>query len=73
MQKSKKPYYSSITTNGYLLTPNNIKTLIDCNVYSYTITIDGLQETHDKFRHLVGKQPTFNNNIINNLEYIKIM
>lgn len=69
-EKAKKPYYSSITTNGYLLTPQNIEKLIQYKVTSYTITIDGLAKTHDNLRFLKGKQPTFDT-IISNLLYIK--
>ncbi len=67
---AKKPYYSSITTNGYLLTPKNIQTLIACNVTTYTITIDGVRSTHDSLRFLKNKKPTFDR-IIDNLIYIK--
>lgn len=69
-EKAKKPYFSSITTNGYLLTPQNIEKLIKYNVTSYTITIDGLAQTHDQLRFLKGKKPTFDK-IISNLLYIK--
>lgn len=69
-KRSKKQYVSSITTNGYLLTPENINKLIKWNVYSYTITIDGLKETHDQLRYLKGHGSTFDR-IINNLIYIR--
>lgn len=69
-KKAKKPYFSSITTNGYLLTPEKIEKLIKYNVNSYTITIDGLAKTHDELRFLKGKQPTFDK-LISNLLYIK--
>ena len=69
-EKAKKTYYSSITTNGYLLTPQNIEKLIQCKVTSYTITIDGLANTHDNLRFLKGKYPTFDR-IIANLLHIK--
>lgn len=69
-KKAKKPYYASITTNGYLLTPENIDKLIKYNVNSLTVTIDGLAKTHDNLRFLKGKQPTFEK-IISNLCYIK--
>lgn len=69
-KRANKQYLSSITTNGYLLSPKNIDKLISFNVNSYTITIDGLSDTHDKLRYLKGRQPTFNK-IISNLLYIK--
>lgn len=69
-KRAKKPYYATVTTNGYLLTKENIKKLIKYRVDSYTITIDGLYETHDRLRHLKGNKPSFTT-IINNLLYIK--
>lgn len=69
-KRSKKRYISSITTNGYLLTPENVHKLIKWGIYSYTITIDGLKETHNQLRYLKGHGPTFDH-IINNLVYIR--
>ena len=66
----KKTYYASITTNGYLLTPQVMKELIKCRVYQYQITLDGTQDIHDKYRHLVNGEPTFNK-IESNLIEIK--
>ncbi len=68
--KAKKPYYASVTTNGYLLSPQNIETLIKCKVNSITVTIDGLKETHDKLRFLKNGEGTFDQ-IISNLSYIR--
>lgn len=69
-QKAKKPYTSSITTNGFLLTPNNIDILLKSKVRNIFITIDGTKELHDKQRVLADGSPTFDK-IIENLVYIK--
>ena len=69
-RKARKPYIGAITSNGYLLTPENIETLIRCRVMYYTITIDGLKETHDRQRFLANGKPTFDT-IIGNLRYIR--
>lgn len=66
----KKIYSASITTNGYLLTPKMLDLLIDCKVFSYTVTIDGLANTHDHLRVLKNGGPTFNT-IISNMRYIR--
>ena len=65
-----KPYLGIITTNGYLLTPKNVDVLRNAKVNDICVTIDGLQETHDKQRVLKNQGQTFNK-IVNNLLYIK--
>ena len=67
---AKKPYYASITTNGYLLTPKNMELLYSCNVRHITVTLDGNKETHDKQRHLIQGGNTFDK-IIENLKGIR--
>ena len=57
---------SSITTNGYLLSREMFKQLIDLRVTSYQITLDGLPELHDTLRPLSNGGPTFDV-IYNNL------
>lgn len=69
-KKAKKPYVAGMTTNGYLLTPENIRKLIALKVYSYCVTLDGLKESHDNQRVLVNGNPTFQK-IVDNLRYIK--
>lgn len=68
--KAHKQYIASVTTNGYLLTPVNVKKLLKANVFKICVTIDGIQETHDKQRHLSNGMPTFEK-IINNLINIR--
>lgn len=49
-------YTASIVTNGYLLTCQNAKRLIGCNINNCQITIDGNAETHNVQRpHVSGK------------------
>lgn len=66
----KIPYHSSITTNGYLLTPENIRKLLKMRVYSMQITVDGSERFHNRNRPLANGKPTFET-IINNLLYIR--
>lgn len=61
---------ASMTTNGYILSVDLIKRLRKCNIYSYQITIDGFQETHDEQRKLHNGQGSWQR-IINNLLNIK--
>ncbi|MFR6582323.1 MAG: radical SAM protein [Ruminococcus sp.] len=58
-----------MTTNGYLLTPEVFERLLKLEVYNYQITIDGVQENHDKYRTLKNGAPTFEK-IIDNLQNI---
>ena len=69
-RKAKKPYTGSITTNGYLLTKENVEKLIKSRVTNYTITVDGLKETHDNQRIYMDGGPTWDR-IIGNLEGIR--
>lgn len=65
-----KSISASITTNGFLLNEKNFSTLINCGVKSFQVTIDGIKEEHDKYRHLKNGNGTFDT-IINNLKNIK--
>ena len=64
-------YNSSIITNGYLLSQEIVDKLFENKVNNYQITLDGINEKHDKTRHLINNKPTFNK-IINNLTNLKI-
>ena len=59
----------SITTNGYLLTPDIYDKLTEFGMCHFQITVDGFADTHDKMRPLAGGQPTWEK-IIENLMYI---
>lgn len=69
-RRAHKPYIGAITSNGYLLTPENIETLLRCRVMYYTITVDGLKDTHDRQRFLANGKPTFDR-VVGNLRYIR--
>jgi uncharacterized protein len=59
-------YSSSITTNGYFLTPSVFRRLLDSEVRHYQITLDGPAESHDELRILAGGGGTYHK-IIENL------
>ncbi len=62
-------YRSSMTTNAYYLTQETFLELFKYNIKAYQITIDGLEEDHNKLRPLSNGKPTFQT-IINNLVQI---
>ncbi|MDO4811283.1 MAG: radical SAM protein [Eubacteriales bacterium] len=63
-------YSAGMTTNGYLLTPDAMRRLNECQINSYKITLDGTAEIHDKNRMLKGGAPTYET-IMNNLRVMK--
>ena len=65
-----KSIVGEITTNGYLLNEKNFETLINCGVTRFQVTLDGLKEEHDKFRHLKNGAGTFDV-LVKNLKAIK--
>lgn len=69
-KSQKKPYYSSITTNGYLLDENIWSKLKECHILDLQLTIDGLEQTHDQQRVLCSGKGSWNT-IINNLRYFR--
>ncbi|MCR5020534.1 radical SAM protein [Ruminococcus sp.] len=64
------PYRANVTTNGFLLTPENVQKLLAAHVVSITVTIDGLKETHDDQRIAADGSPTWDR-LIGNLEWIR--
>ncbi|GAB2025267.1 radical SAM protein [Lactovum odontotermitis] len=68
--QAKRPYRANITTNGYLLNDRIFKSLVDNKVRSFTITLDGTEMTHDKYRVLQNGGKTFER-ILNNLRNIR--
>ena len=56
-----------MTTNGILLNDENIEKLKKANMETISISIDGLEETHDRFRGVPGSYKT----IINNIKKLK--
>lgn len=64
----KVNYTGNITTNGYLLDKKIFEKLIQSDVTLFQITLDGEQQTHDKYRPTVNNKSTFNkiySNLIN--------
>lgn len=59
INKKSKKLYSHITTNGSLLSLENAKKLYDLGIDSYTVTIDGVSEYHDKYRYFRGGKPSY--------------
>jgi len=57
--KNNLKYTSDITTNGYLLTPDIFRSLLDWEIRSFQITLDGSSEAHDSKRPLKGGGKTF--------------
>lgn len=66
----KKPYISSMTTNGYLLNEEVFERLQKLHVNHFQITIDGDRKTHDNQRVLRGGAPTYEQ-IMSNLNDIQ--
>ncbi|MCX4298975.1 MAG: radical SAM protein [Lachnospiraceae bacterium] len=50
---------SNIVTNGYLLTYELFKKMLDLGIRRWQVTLDGDAETHDTLRTTQGKKPTF--------------
>lgn len=59
-------YYSDITTNGYLLTPERSSSLLNWGITDYQITLDGAAADHDAHRPLKEGGHTFHT-ILDNL------
>ena len=51
-------FSNSITTNGFLLTPDIINQCLEIHLNHYQITLDGNRETHNKIRNQNG-EPSF--------------
>ncbi|PSN88194.1 hypothetical protein B9P99_06010, partial [Candidatus Marsarchaeota G1 archaeon OSP_B] len=68
IQNGRPNFVSEMTTNGYLLTIERFKTLVERGVKFYQITFDGDEDKHDKLRIKSDGTPTFSRifqNIIN--------
>ena len=64
-----RSYSAAITTNGYLLSDAIFKALYKNHVTAFQITLDGLQEQHDKQRHLKDGSGTYQR-IVGNIKSI---
>ena len=58
-------FHWGMTTNGILLNDENIEKLKKANMETISISIDGLEETHDRFRGVPGSYKIITNNIRN--------
>jgi uncharacterized protein len=67
VRETKITYKADMITNGLLLSEKNIKTLIDNNICSIQITVDGPPEIHDKKRKFKNGDSTFWQ-ILNNIK-----
>lgn len=61
----------SLTTNGTLLTPKNLKFLVENN-FSILISLDGAKKAHDKNRIFANNHAGSFDVIMKNLDYIKL-
>jgi uncharacterized protein len=62
-------FIHSITTNGYLVSDKNIERMKELDLSRLQITLDGIEEIHDKSRTLKSGLPTFKK-IIDNINLI---
>lgn len=69
-RKRGKLYFSSMTTNGSLLTMDNFKSMINSRILSFHITIDGLKNTHDYTRPFTNGTGSFET-VVSNLRNIR--
>ena len=73
-RKHKKPYYASMTTNGYLLNLDTFNFLLKQHVMQFQVTLDGDRHTHNKQRVLRSGKETYDvilNNLLNIKEHIR--
>jgi hypothetical protein len=69
-RKNKKPFYSSITTNGYELDLSTFESLVANHVRFFQITVDGPKDIHNRQRPHKTKPDSFET-IMRNLTDIK--
>ena len=69
---NRRKYSSTMTTNGYLLDIDTFKTLLDCKINLFQISIDGIKTTHDYQRPTVTGKTTFDLIVKNLLEIKKL-
>jgi MoaA/NifB/PqqE/SkfB family radical SAM enzyme len=49
-----KGFYVGLSSNGTLIDENNIDKIAECDFNYVGVSLDGIRETHDKFRRLDG-------------------
>lgn len=67
-QAAEMGYRWGMTTNGTLITPKVAKRLADCGMLTVSVSIDGLRDTHDRFRSRPGSYDEAMRGIANLLE-----
>lgn len=67
--KFEDKFVGYMSTNGYLLTPEISKKLINLNTKIFQITIDGTEEMHNRTRKLINGEGTFKR-IFDNILYL---
>jgi len=67
--RCNKKFFSSITTNGYLLNSKTFDELCKAGVKSYNITFDGAKKFHDEIRFTQNGEGSYDK-IIDNLKQI---
>jgi uncharacterized protein len=70
-EKHNIPFYSSATTNGFLVIPEIVNQLQDYNFKEFQITLDGDREHHNQTR--VSKKTSSFDAILNNVNYICVI
>jgi len=65
-RKNNVSFKADMVTNGYLLTDENVRKLIECEVKTIQVTLDGDREVHDSRRFLDEKKGSFDG-ILSNL------
>ncbi|MEW5925045.1 MAG: radical SAM protein [Candidatus Zixiibacteriota bacterium] len=58
-EKAGFRYMSSIITNGYLLTPENVDRLLEMKIKTAQVTLDGPARLHNKKRPLKNGKPSY--------------
>ena len=51
---NKLGFYWGMTTNGMLIDEEIVKKMADTGMYSVSVSLDGLKETHESFRKVPG-------------------
>ena len=65
-------YQHSMTTNGYLLSLERAKRLLELKIQTYQITIDGTAQTHNVYRPLKNGGPSWDKIMANLIEMKKM-
>lgn len=60
-----------MTTNGYLLTEDVARPLVQAGLREYQVTIDGAREAHDRLRPLGGGDPSFDVVLANTIAVLR--